>query len=119
MLEEMKFAALSAKNESGEPTAGRDGDILHAATRAGAEAFGIDAGLIEEGKLADALLVDLAHPLKTPDYHLAANLVYSADSSVIDTVICDGRILMENRRIDGEEEILADARRTCVRLRNL
>lgn len=53
------------------------------------------------------------------DYHLAANLVYSADSSVIDTVICDGRILMENRRIDGEEEILADARRTCVRLRNL
>ena len=119
MLEEMKFAALSAKNESGEPTAGRDGDILHAATRAGAEAFGIDAGLIEEGKLADALLVDLAHPLMTPDYHLAANLVYSADSSVIDTVICDGRILMENRRIDGEEEILADARRTCVRLRNL
>lgn len=119
MLEEMKFAALSAKDESGDPTSGRDGDIFHAATRAGAEAFGIDAGWIEEGKLADALLVELGHPLMTPNYSLVANLVYSADSSVIDTVICDGRILMENRRIDGEEEILSDARRVCRRLRKL
>ncbi len=119
MLEEMKFAALSAKGQAGDPTAGRDGDIFHAATRGGAEAFGLDAGIIEVGKLADALLVDLNHPLMTPNYHLTANLVYAADTSVIDTVICDGRILMENRKIDGEAEILADARRTCERIREL
>jgi len=119
MLEEMKFAALSAKGESGDPTAGRDGDIFRAATRSGAEAFGIDAGLIEEGRLADAMLVDLDHPLLVPDYNLTANLVYAADSSVIDTVICDGRILMEHRKIDGEEEIIADARRVCAKIRAL
>lgn len=117
MLEEMKFAALSAKNESGSPTAGRDGDIFRAATRTGAEAFGIDAGVIEEGRLADALLIDLDNPLLVPGYSLTANLVYSADSSCIDTVICDGRILMENRNVPGEAEILADARRLCAKIR--
>lgn len=119
MLEEMKFAALSAKGEAGDPTAGRDGDIFRAATRSGAEAFGIDAGVIEEGRLADAMLADLNHPLLVPDYNLTANLVYAADTSVIDTVICDGRILMEHRKIDGEEEIIADARRVCAKIRAL
>ena len=75
--------------------------------------------MIEEGKLADAMLVDLNHPLLVPDYHLTANLVYAADTSVIDTVICDGRILMEHRKIDGEEEIIADARRVCAKIRAL
>ena len=118
MLEEMKFAALSAKNESGSPTAGRDGDIFRAATRTGAEAFGIDAGIIAEGKLADLVLVDLDNPLLVPDFNLTANLVYSADSSCIDTVVCDGRILMENRKISGEVEILAEARRVCAKIRS-
>ena len=119
MLEEMKFAALSAKNESGSPTAGRDGDIFRAATRTGAEAFEIDAGVIAAGKLADIVLVDLDNPLLVPDFNLTANLVYSADSSCIDTVICDGRILMENREIPGEAEILAEARRVCAKIRAL
>lgn len=116
MLEEMKFAALSAKNESASPTAGRDGDIFRAATRTGAEAFGIDGGVIAEGRLADLLLVDLNNPLLVPDYNLTANLVYSADSSCIDTVICDGRILMENHRVPGEAEILEEARRVCAKI---
>ncbi len=117
MIEEMKFAAFTAKTEAGMPTAGRDYDIYADATRAGAEAFGIDAGVIEEGKLADALLIDLDNPLLVADHNLIANLVYSADSSCIDTVICNGRILMENRRVDGEKEILADARKVCARIR--
>jgi len=117
MLEEMKFAALSAKDEAGDPTVARDCDVFRAATRSGAEAFGIDAGVIEAGKLADAVLVDLNHPLMVPNYSLTANLVYAADSSVVDTVICDGKILMEHRKIDGEAEIIADARRVAARIR--
>lgn len=114
MLDEMKFAALSAKIESHLPTAARDTDVFQAATRVGAEAFGIDAGVIAEGKLADCLLVELNVPCMIGDFNLIANMVYSADSSVIDTVICNGRVLMENRHIDGEQEIL-DAARACCR----
>ena len=67
-------------------------------------------------KLADILLVDLDNPLLIGDYNLTANLVYSADSSCLDSLICDGRILMENRRVPGEAEILENARRVCRKI---
>ncbi len=116
MLEEMKFAALSAKVQSGQATAGRDVDVFSAATRTGCTLFDVDAGQIAEGKLADALLVRLQHPQMLGDYNLIANLVYSADNSVLDTLICDGKILMLNGKIDGEEEILARNRAICRKI---
>ena len=116
MLEEMKFAALLAKQTADDPEAGRDSLIFDLATRCGAEAFGIDAGVIAEGKLADAVLVDLNNPQMVGDYNLIANMVYSADSSVIDTVICGGRVLMQNRHVPGEEEIIERARKVCRKI---
>ncbi len=116
MLEEMKVAALSAKVQAAQPTAGRDRDVFAAATTAGCALFDIDGGEIAEGKLADALLLRLNHPLMLGDYNLIANLVYSADSSVLDTLICDGKILMRNGKVDGEEEILARNREICRKI---
>jgi 5-methylthioadenosine/S-adenosylhomocysteine deaminase len=110
MIDEMKCAALSAKLQAGSPVAGQAKTVFDCATRHGAEAFGLDTGVIAPGKLADALLVDLNHPAMVPDYHLVSNLVYSADTSVIDTVICDGRVLMRNRVIPGEAEIVGAMR---------
>lgn len=115
MLSEMKFAALSAKNESNLPTVAHASDIFNAATLQGAFAYGIDAG-IAEGKVADAMLIDLENSLMTPEYHLIANMVYSADSSSIDTVICNGNILMENRKVANEAEILSSARAVCRKI---
>ena len=116
MLEEMKFAALSAKGQAHVPTAAPAQAVFDSATRLGAEAFGIDAGVIAEGKLADALLIDLRHPLMVPCHNLTSNLVYSADSSCIDTVICDGRVLMENKTVPNERDIIEAAQDTCRRL---
>ena len=108
MFDEMKTAALLAKSAAGSPMAGRDAHMLHAATAGTAQAFGIDAGVIEVGRLADAMLVNLRHPAMIANHNLSANLVYAADSSVIDTVICDGRILMRDGHVPGEEEIIAE-----------
>ena len=108
---------MVAKVRSGDPTAGAAPDIFRAATETGAQAFGIDAGVIAEGKLADALLIDLDQPCMVGDYSLTSNLVYSADPSVIDTVICDGEILMRDRVIPGEAEIIAAAREVCDKFR--
>ena len=93
MREEMKFAALLAKVSSGDPQAAPAEEILRCATAAGAEAFGIDSGRIEEGALADALLVDLGDIKMQPCHNLVSNWVYAADSRAIKTVICDGRIV--------------------------
>lgn len=117
MLTEMKLASLSAKIRSGSPTAARDHEVYEMATVAGALAFGIDAGVIAEGGLADALLIDLDQPNLIADHNLESNLVYAADSSVIDTVICDGRVLMSGRHVPGEEEILEQGRAAAARVR--
>ncbi len=119
MFDEMKHAALSAKLQAGNPVAGHAQTVFDCATRHGAEAFGIEAGVIAEGKRADVLLVDLDHPLMVPCFHLASNLVYSADTAVVDTVICDGRVLMKHRRIPGEEAIVAAMREVARKYASL
>lgn len=107
MHEEMKFAALLAKCSSSPETLPAP-LALKWATEAGAEAFGIDAGTIETGRLADAILVDLRSERLLPGHNLISDWVYAADSSCIDTVICDGRVLMRHHHVPGEEEILSD-----------
>ncbi|MCR4859670.1 MAG: amidohydrolase family protein [Bacteroidales bacterium] len=92
MREEMKFAALLAKL-TGDTTLLPAEEVFRWATSNGAEFFGIDAGRIEAGKLADAVLIDLSEPRMQPCHHLISNWVYAADTSVIRHVLCGGRIL--------------------------
>ena len=118
MYDEMKFAALSAKMQSQNPSAGAAAEIWECATRVGAEvACGKgEAGAIAPGLLADAQLVELDRPELVADYHLTSNLVYAAHPDAVTAVICDGRVLMEDRRIPGEDEVLAAARALCREL---
>ena len=93
LREAMKFAALLAKS-GGDPELLPAEEVCRWATRSGAEAFGIDAGVIAEGKLADCLLIDLTDIRMQPCHHLVSNFVYSADSRCIKHVLCDGRIVL-------------------------
>lgn len=110
MGEEIKMAALLEKHFTGDPTALDAHTVWKAGTRAAAQMFGLHSGIIEEGALADLMLVNLNNERLAPGHHLISDMVYSADSSCIDTVICDGKILMENRHVEGEEEIIARGR---------
>jgi 5-methylthioadenosine/S-adenosylhomocysteine deaminase len=58
---------------------------------------------------ADLCLIDIHIPAFTPNHNFVSNLVYSANGSCVDTVICAGRILMQNRKVEGEAEILENA----------
>ena len=116
MLEEVKFASLSCKAHYKDPTLFSANEAFEAATRGGARIFGLEAGRIREGMLADCILVDLCHPQLVPDYNLIANLVYSAPGDCVNTTICNGRILMRDRQVPGEREILARARETADKL---
>ncbi len=116
LLEEMKIAALQAKATTMDPTTMPAAEIFHAATLGGAQVFGLQAGKIEEGWLADCILVDLNHPQLVPDYHLTSNLVYSANGDCVDTTICNGQVLMQNRYVPQEELVLQEARQKAERL---
>ena len=116
MIDEMKSAALTAKVTAALPTAGRTADIFHAATVTGAEFAGVDAGVIAVGKVADMILVDLDHPVMSAGYDLIADMVYAAESSVVDSVICNGKFLMQHRIIPQEKEIIAEAKEVCRKI---
>jgi 5-methylthioadenosine/S-adenosylhomocysteine deaminase len=119
MLESMKFACLLQKYQTGDSSVLSDTEVMNMATIQGGRAFNMKMGRIEPGFLADLLLVDLDRPEMTPCYNLVSNLVYSANGSCIDTVICNGTILMKGNKVDGEEEIIAKARETSRRLISL
>lgn len=107
---EIKMAALLEKHFTGDTTALSALVAWRAGTRACAEFYGLNSGHITEGALADCMLVDLNNERLVPGHHLIADMVYSADSSCIDTVICNGKILMQNRHVPGEEEIITKGR---------
>ena len=107
MLEEMKIAALLHKIKNDDTTSMPANETFKMATIEGAKIFNLDCGEIKEGALADFILVNLNDVNLVPDHNLVSNLVYSANRSCIDTVICDGKILMQDGKVEGEEEIIA------------
>ena len=66
-----------------------------------------EIGSLEVGKKADITLFNTRMPQWQPLYNPVSNLVYSATGASVDTVICDGKILMEGRQLKtmDEEEI--------------
>jgi 5-methylthioadenosine/S-adenosylhomocysteine deaminase len=116
MLETIKFASLLQKHHRVDSTALPAKEAFELATIQGARAFGLDCGRIEVGSLADLALVDLQRPELTPHFDLYSDLAYAANGSSIDTVICDGEILMEGRKVRGEEEVMEGARRAAFDL---
>lgn len=117
MHEDMKLVALLAKvcpGGSAETLSAEQ--ALYMATRGGALAYGIDGGIIEEGRLADALLVKMDNERMVPNYHLVSNWVYAADSRAIHSVMCNGEFVMRNGHVDGEEDIIREAKECAIAL---
>ncbi len=90
------------------------------ATTDAARALGLEktVGSLEPGKKADIALIDFKKPHLTPLHNPYANLIYSAKGSDVQTLIVDGRILMENREVRtlDEEEIMQKAQETAADL---
>lgn len=76
------------------------------ATINGAKIFNINTGKLEAGCLADFCLIDLKRPDMTPNHNFLSNLIYSSNGSCIDSVLCDGKIVMEHRCVKDEIQIM-------------
>jgi len=116
MFESMKFATLLQKFHTNKQRIMPAQESFELATINGAKALNLSAGKIEEGRLADIVLVNLKKPELTPGHNLISDLVYSANGSCVDTVICDGKILMQNRVAKNEQEIIEEAKETAKNL---
>ncbi len=119
MIEEMRTAALLQKVATGDATVLPAYETLKMATYNGATALGLgDLGQLQPGGLADLILVDLRRPHLYPRHDLVAHLVYAAHSADVDTVIINGEIVMEGRKVltMDEEEVMAQAQNRAERL---
>jgi 5-methylthioadenosine/S-adenosylhomocysteine deaminase len=103
MWEELRLAALLAK-VGGDPTALPAPAALKLATINGAQALGLEGGELKEGAVADLIILNLDSPHLLPQYNLVSNLVYAAHPGDVETVIINGEIVMENRKIRTFDE---------------
>jgi 5-methylthioadenosine/S-adenosylhomocysteine deaminase len=101
MIEEMRLTALIHKGVNHNPTLITAKDTLKMATINGAKALGLDdkIGSIEIGKCADILLIDTNNTFMQPIYDYYSAIVYSMNSSCINSVIIDGKLIMKDKII--------------------
>ena len=116
MLEAMKTSAMVQKAWRQDPSAMPLNELMDMATLNGGKGLGLEVGKIEEGALADILIVDTDNYNFLSPGSFEANLVYSAHSDCIVSVICNGRFVMRDRVVPGEKQILDEARKVMMKL---
>jgi len=120
MFESMKIAALLQKLHYQDPTVLPAETVVKMATIDGAKDLRIEdsIGSLEVGKEADLILVDFGKPHLTPLHDPYASIVYSTHGDDVDTVIVNGKILMENRKVKtlNEDKVMRDAEKTAFDL---
>lgn len=108
MFRELGLLTLIHKgvNKTPQCVSAREG--FRIATINGAKALGLEEeiGSIEAGKKADLAILDLNTPSLMPRNNLIAGLSYSANGSEVETVIIDGKIVMEDRKVLTMDEEL-------------
>ncbi len=116
MFGEAKTAALLQKFFWNNPTLLPAPEALAMATANGSKGLGLATGTLRAGAPADIILVSVRTACNTPLHNATSNLVYSCDGGSVETTICDGRVLMLNREIPGEEEVLSEAAKAAREL---
>ena len=124
LIEELKTASLLQKVSTLDPKVLNSDEAIAMGTIKGAEALGLESeiGSIEVGKKADIILIDTNSANMVPDSSsLSSNIIYSANGSNVDTTNCDGKILMENKKLVvlDEEEIYKKARQAIKELKEV
>lgn len=101
LIREMGSVAYAHKLITGNPTVMDARTVLALATISGARVLGMEKeiGSIEIGKKADLIIIDTRTPRLRPLYNPYSQIVYSACGENVTTTICNGRVLMENRRL--------------------
>ncbi|HBW36969.1 amidohydrolase [Desulfosporosinus sp. BICA1-9] len=84
-------------------------EVLEMATVGGARTLGLkDVGMLAPGFKADLITIDLDQPHFYPRFSIPAHLVYVAHAGDVRTVMVDGKLLMEDRKL-----LTMDVKKVC------
>ena len=113
LVREMKLAAIIHKAVTNDPLIVPAETVLEMATINGARALGLEQeiGSLEAGKKADLVVIDLNRLHTTPSPNPISSLVYAATGAEVDTVVVDGRIVVEHGQLltMDENEVMEQA----------
>ncbi|HWO25086.1 MAG TPA: amidohydrolase [Kofleriaceae bacterium] len=101
ILEQTRLAAMLQKHEHQRAEVLPIAEALTMACHDGARVLRLDSDLgdLAPGKLADLILIRTDSPHMQPMLNVTANVLYSAQAADVDTVICDGKLLMRGRKL--------------------
>lgn len=100
MFAEMRLAALIHKAATLDPFAVKADEAMQMGTAEGAKCLGYDdLGALDEGKLADIILIDRSGYHWKPRFNSISLTVYAGNSMDVDTVIVNGRLLMRGKEL--------------------
>jgi 5-methylthioadenosine/S-adenosylhomocysteine deaminase len=120
MFVEMRHASLLQKGTLLDPTVMPAKRVLEMATINGAQALGLqdDIGSIVAGKKADLVILNLNQPHTVPHSNLFSTIVYAASPENVETVIIDGKVLLDQKQfiLFDEKEMLAKCIKESERL---
>jgi len=121
MFQEMDTAAKLEKAVRLDPTVMSARTVLRMATCDGAKVLGLDrsVGTLAVGKRADICIVDMDKPHLTPLYDEYSHLTYAVSGSDVDTVLINGKLVMQGRRLltIDEQEAMRRVNAIAVRIR--
>lgn len=101
MFREMRAMLTMQRNYWGDPTYPTAAEAIEMATINGAKAMMIadQVGSLEAGKRADIILIDTRKPHLYPVHDPVSVIAWAANGSDVDTVLIDGRIVMQGRQV--------------------
>jgi len=122
LFQEMDTAAKLGKLSNLDPTDMSAQTVLAMATSYGAHALGMGQiiGKLRPGMKADLIIIDMDKPHLIPMYNPYSHLVYTVGGADVETVLINGQLVMENRRLItiDEARVLAEVRRISEKVRN-
>ncbi|MCD4651633.1 MAG: putative aminohydrolase SsnA [Candidatus Cloacimonetes bacterium] len=119
MPQELRVALWAQHFNQNNPTCGfmETADLLYKnnAVIAGRVFDGLKTGILKEGFAADVILCDYFPPTPLDNSTALGHLIFGISEAVVDTTICNGRILMLNQKI----QLDLDENEICERSREL
>jgi 5-methylthioadenosine/S-adenosylhomocysteine deaminase len=116
----MKSCVLIHKVAALDARAIRASGVLEMATTGGARALGMEKeiGSIEAGKKANLIVVDLKRLNLWPPLNPPAALVYGGMEGDVETVIINGKVAMQDRKLaqTDEEQLFEDTEKAAWKL---
>ena len=106
MIRAMYLASTLYKDSRMDSSVMGAQEAFASATIVGASVLGWEKeiGSLERGKKADVAIIDMHRSEWQPTIDLLNNLVYSTTGDSVETVIIDGNIIMEDRKIKTVDE---------------